>query len=72
MHALGPGCVIIFEDVAHESNTFPFFIAAGILFLTGLYFYASEMVPGAIVMECAAVLFLTIGVLLRRHYRVSK
>jgi hypothetical protein len=58
--------------VSHESNTFPFFIAAGILSLTGLYFYGSDMVPGAIVMECAAILFLTIGILLRRHYRTSK
>jgi hypothetical protein len=58
--------------VAHESNTFPFFIAAGILSLTGLYFYASEMVPGAIVMECAAALFLTIGYLLRRRFRTLK
>ncbi|MFN0100520.1 MAG: hypothetical protein ACKV2U_00360 [Bryobacteraceae bacterium] len=56
----------------NASNTFPFFIAAGILSLTGLYFYASGMAPGAIVMECAAVLFLTIGILLRRHYRTSK
>ena len=58
--------------MAHESNTFPFFIAAGILFATGLYFYANDMIPGAIVMECAALLFLTIGYLLKRHYRTSK
>jgi hypothetical protein len=58
--------------VNNADNTFPFFIAAGILALTGLYFYASDMTPGAIVMECAAALFLTVGILLRRHYRTSK
>lgn len=60
------------QQVTAASNTFPFFIAAGILFLTGLYFYASEMVPGAIVMEVCSVLFLTVGMLLRRHYRTQK
>lgn len=58
--------------MAHESNTFPFFIAAGILSVTGLYFYASDMTPGAIVMEVAAVLFLALGIALKRHYRTSK
>ncbi|MBI2685574.1 MAG: hypothetical protein HYX27_04600 [Acidobacteria bacterium] len=58
--------------MAHESNTFPFFIGAGILSLTGLYFYASDMTPGAIVIECAALLFLTVGYLLKRRYRTSK
>ena len=61
-----------FLDVAHESNTFPFFIGAGILAVTGLYFYASEMVPGAIVMEVAAALFLALGMALKRHYRRAK
>ena len=56
----------------NASNTFPFFIAAGILSLTGLYFYASGMNPGAIIMECAAVFFLTVGILLRRYYRTTK
>ncbi len=54
------------------SNTFPFFIAAGILALTGVYFYTSGLPRGAVVMEAAAVLFFTIGTLLRRHYRTSK
>ena len=58
--------------MAHESNTFPFFIAAGILSLTGLYFYGSGMVPGAIIMECFAVVFLAVGGLLRRHYRMTR
>ena len=61
-----------FLDVAHESNTFPFYIGAGILSVTGLYFYASEMVPGAIVMEVAAALFLALGMALKRHYRKVK
>ncbi|MSV31803.1 MAG: hypothetical protein EXQ57_04715 [Bryobacterales bacterium] len=56
----------------NASNTFPFFIAAGILSLTGLYFYGNGMKPGAVIMEGAALVFLTIGVLLRRHYRTTK
>ncbi|HEU0124612.1 MAG TPA: hypothetical protein VFQ91_29035 [Bryobacteraceae bacterium] len=58
--------------MANASNTFPFFIAAVILSLTGLYFYATDLGKGAVVMECAAVLFLTVGILLRRHYRTQK
>jgi hypothetical protein len=58
--------------VDKASNTFPFFIAAAILSLTGIYFYASEMPKGAIVMECSAALFLAVGMLLRRHYRTTK
>jgi hypothetical protein len=58
--------------VDNASNTFPFFIAAGILSLTGIYFFVSEMPMGTVVMECAAALFLTVGLLLRRHYRTTK
>ena len=61
-----------FLDVAHESNTFPFFIGAGILSVTGIYFYVSGMAPGAIVMEVAAALFLALGMALTRHYRRAK
>lgn len=56
----------------NASNTFPFFIAAGVLSLTGIYFYTSGMPKGAVVMECAALFFLTVGYLLRRHYRTNK
>lgn len=58
--------------MAAESNTFPFFIAAGILCFTGMYFYISGLPKGAVVMESAALVFLTIGFLLRRHYRTTK
>ena len=54
------------------SNTFPFFIAAAILSLTGIYFFTSGMPKGAVVMECAALFFFTVGYLLRRHYRTIK
>ncbi|MBL8236293.1 MAG: hypothetical protein JNM66_02665 [Bryobacterales bacterium] len=56
----------------NASNTFPFFIAAGILSLTGIYFYTSGLPKGAVVMECAAVFFFAVGYLLRRHYRTMK
>jgi len=56
----------------NASNTFPFFIAAAILSLTGIYFYTSGLPKGAVVMECAALLFFLIGYMLRRHYRTTK
>jgi hypothetical protein len=62
-----------FQYVADPSkNIFPFFVASGILALTGVYFFVSDLGKGGVVMEVAAAIFLTVGLLLRRHYRTTK
>jgi hypothetical protein len=59
-------------QVNDASNTSPIFIAAGIFALTGLYFLASGIPIGALIVEILAVALICLGVYLRKRYRASR
>ncbi|MBM3753694.1 MAG: hypothetical protein FJW38_06915 [Acidobacteria bacterium] len=76
MHVSGDAFVIVSKDtsarVNPSSNSFIFFIPAGILTFTAAYFFFSRLTLGGCIILAFAGVFFALGMAIRRKERVTK